>query len=170
MRPGIKHVVKVSAPGFIEHKEELVLGGGEHKTVHAQLVEGGVLQLKCNLAARVLVDGKTLAVTVQGAATSLALAEGKHTLLLLEQRPFLRYQTTVVLEKGRTVDKSLTFGTVEVKAPGVSAHPQGADPRGVTELALLAGTQKLTLSNKDGERRDRDLVVEPGAKLVIDTW
>jgi len=40
----------------------------------------------------------------------------------------------------------------------------------VTELALPAGPQKLTLTNKDGEKHDRDLVVEPGGKVVIDTW
>jgi hypothetical protein len=167
VKPGARHLVRVSAPGFIEHREEILLGGGEHKTVHAKLVEGGVLLLKANLAARVFIDGKALAM---GPTASLALAEGRHTLGLRAQKPFLRYETSVVVEKGRTIDKQLAFGTVEVKAPGVTAHPEGADPKGVTELALPAGPQKLTLSNKDGEKRDRDLVVEPGGKTVIDTW
>jgi hypothetical protein len=167
VKPAARHVVTVSAPGFIEHREEITLGGGEHKTVHAKLVEGGVLQLKSNLPARVFVDGKALAT---GPTASLALAEGRHTLALRAQKPFLRYETSVTVEKGRTLDKEVSFGTVEVKAPGVTAHPEGADSKGVTELALPAGPHKLTLFNKDGDRRDRDLVVEPGGKTVIDTW
>ncbi len=167
LRPGMKHLLRVSARGFIEEKDELLLAGGEHKTVHAKLVEGGVLQVKCNLTVRVLVDGHLVAT---GTSASLALAEGKHTLALHGQKPFLRYESSVMVDKGRTVDKAVSFGTVEVKAAGVTAHPAGADAKGVTELALTAGPQKLTLSNKEGERRERDLVVEPGAKTVIDTW
>jgi PEGA domain len=167
LKPGTKHLVRVSAPGFIELKEELLLGSGEHKTLHAKLVEGGVLSVKSNLVARVLVDGHLVAT---GTTAQLALAEGKHALALHGQKPFLRYEATVTVEKGRTLDKSVSFGTVELKAPGVTAHPSGADSKGVTELALPAGPQKLTLTNKDGEQRDRDLVVEPGGKVVIDTW
>jgi hypothetical protein len=167
VKPGFMHVIKVDAPGFIGHKTELTLAGGQHQTVHVKLVEGGVLQLKSNLTAHILVDGK---VQTTAASASLALAEGKHTLQLKAQRPFLRYETSVVVEKGRTVDKQLSFGTIEVKAPGVTAHPAGADSKGVTELALPAGPQKLTLSNKDGERKERELVVDPGQKVVIDTW
>jgi hypothetical protein len=161
------HVVRVSAPGFIEHRQELVLAGGQHQTVHVKLMEGGVLQLKSNLTARIFVDGKA---QTTGASASLALAEGKHTLQLKAQKPFLRYETSVLVEKGRTLDKQLSFGTVEVKAPGVTAHPDGADAKGVTELALPAGPQKLTLFNKEGERKERDLVVDPVQKVVIDTW
>jgi hypothetical protein len=167
IKPGVKHLVRVSAPGFIEYREELLLGGGEHKTVHAKLVEGGVLELKSNLVTRVLVDGKLMATA---AHASLALAEGKHTLQLRAQKPFLRFETAVVVEKGRTVDKQLEFGTIEVKAPGITAHPDGADSKGVLELALPVGPQKLTLFNKEGERKDRDIVVDPAAKVVIDSW
>jgi hypothetical protein len=167
LKPGMKHLVRVSAPGFIEQREEMLLGAGEHKTLNAKLVEGGVLQLKSNLTARVLVDGHLVAT---GTSASLALAEGKHALALRAQKPFLRYEATVTVEKGRTIDKAVSFGTVEVKAPGVTAHPDGADGKGVTELALPAGPQKLTLTNKEGEKRDRDVVVEPGGKVVIDTW
>jgi hypothetical protein len=157
----------LSAPGFIEQKDELTLAGGEHKTVHAKLVEGGVLELKSNLTARLFVDGHSMGT---GKSASLALAEGKHVVALRAQKPFLRYETNIVVEKGKTLDKALSFGTVEVKAPGVTARPEGADAKGVTELALPTGPQRLPLFNKDGERRDRDLVIEPGGKVVIDTW
>ncbi len=38
-------------------------------------------------------------------------------------------------------------------------------------LQLPAGPQKLALSNKDtGEKREREVVVAPGGKVVIDAW
>jgi hypothetical protein len=159
--------VSCTAPGFIEFKQELLPSGGEHQTLHAKLVEGGVLQVKSNIAARILVDGKQMAIATSAA---LPLSEGKHTLTLRAQKPFLRYETQVQIDKGRTVDKQLAFGTVEVKAPGVTAHPEGAEAKGVTVLALPAGSHTLRLSNREGERKDRDLVVEPSVKVVIDTW
>jgi hypothetical protein len=167
LKPDSKHVVTVSAPGFIEFRDELQLAGGEHKTLHVKLREGGLLQLKSNLPVNMIVDGKTLST---GTSASLALAEGKHALVLRAQKPFLRYETSVTVEKGKTVDKQVSFGLVEVKAPGVAAHPDGSDAKGVTELALPAGPQKLTLSNKEGERKDRDLVADPGNRVVIDSW
>ena len=52
----------------------------------------------------------------------------------------------------------------------MTAHPDGADAKGVTVLELPAGPQKLALSNKEGEHKERELVVAPGGKVVIDTW
>ena len=75
------------------------------------------------------------------------------------------------VEKGKTVEKAIEFGTVEIKAAGVLAKPEGmnSEAKGVSELHLPAGPHKLSLI-KDGETRDRDIVVEGGDKIVIDNW
>ena len=46
------------APGFVDARAEVTVAGGEHKSLHLQLVEGGTLALRINVAAKVLVDGK----------------------------------------------------------------------------------------------------------------
>ena len=167
VKPGVTHHVRVSAPGYIDYREDLTLGGGEHKTLTPHLVRGGLLQLKTNVVARVLIDQKTIGIAP---VAPLALPEGSHTLELRSDTPYLRYQGTFTVEKGKTVEQRLDFGTVEVKAPNVLVEAEGAK-EGVTLLSLPAGHQKLALSNKDtGEKRERDLVIAPGARVVIDTW
>jgi hypothetical protein len=167
VKPDERHVVKVNAPGFIELREELTLRGGEHRTVRARLVEGGLLALKTNVSAKVMIDNKVVGSAPMG---SLAVAEGKHTLSLRKDKPYLRFELPFEVEKGKTVEKAIEFGTVEVKAAGVLARPEGmADSKGVSELHLPSGPHKLSLV-KDGEERDRDIVVEPGGKIVIDSW
>jgi hypothetical protein len=167
VKPDVPHVIKAGAPGFVEQRAELSLHGGEHQTLRWKLVEGGLLQLKTRVAAHLFIDDKLVGSTPIAA---LALAQGRHSVGLRAERPFLRYDTTITVEKGRTVEKALDFGTVEVKIAGVVAHPAGAGARGVTELLLLAGPQTLALSNKEGETKERELVVEPGGKLVVDAW
>src|SRR5207237_1188090 len=49
--PGSRHKIKVAAPGFVDERQEVSLGGGEHKTVRVALSEGGTLALKLNLPA-----------------------------------------------------------------------------------------------------------------------
>jgi hypothetical protein len=166
VKPQSLHHVKITAPGFIDFREDVTLSGGEHKTIRARLGEGGVLALKTNVVARVFIDDKAVGTAP---LAPLALAEGKHTLALKAEKPYLRYTSTVTVEKGKTLEQKLDFGTVEVKAPGVTATLQGAH-EGVTMLQLPAGPQKLALSNKDGETREREIVIAPGGKLVIDAW
>ena len=168
VKPDAKHHLKVSAQGFIDYRSDLVLAGGEHQTVKVKLGEGGVLALKTNVHCRVFVDDKPIG---QAPLLPLALAEGKHSLSLRSDKPYLRYDTDITVEKGKTSEQRLEFGTVEVKAPGVTAHPEGAAQEGVTELQLPAGPQKLALSNREtGEQRERELTIAPGGKTVIDAW
>ena len=167
LKPAALHHIKISAPGFIDFRDDVTLGGGEHKTIKAHLGEGGVLALKTNVVARVFIDDKAVGTCP---LAPLALTEGKHTLQLKAERPYLRYSATVSVEKGKTIEHRLDFGTVEVKAPGITAQTAGG-PEGMTMLQLPAGPQKLALSNKDtGEKREREVVVAPGGKVVIDAW
>ncbi len=167
VKPGTTHKVKVTAPGFIDQRREIWLAGGEHKTLDVRMLEGGVLQVKTNTPARVFIDDKPVGTAP---LAPLALAEGTHTLSLRSQKPYLAYSTTVTVEKGKTVEARVDFGTVEVKAPGVVAHPDGSDTA-VTVLQLPVGTQKLALANTEtGEKREREVLIAPGGKVVIDAW
>jgi len=164
VKPGALHHVKAVMPGYIDFREDVLLGGGEHKTLGVKLVLGGVLALKTNVSARVLVDDKPVG---SAPLAPLALPQGKHTLTLRSDKPYLRYTTTVEVETGKTLDERLEFGIVEVKAPGVTAV---ADGGGVTVLQLPAGTQKLALANAAGEKKEEEVVVSPGQRVVIDHW
>lgn len=166
VRPKGMHHIKISLPGYIDFRADVSLAGGEHKTVSATLREGGVLALNTNVKARVLIDDKAVGTAP---LPPLALAEGVHTLSLRAQKPFLRYQTKVTIEKGKTLTEEIPFGTVEIKAPGVAAIVKGGAPEGVTELYLPLGPQKLDLV-KDGVHKARDLVVTAGGTTVIDAW
>jgi len=167
VKPGVTHKIKITAPGFIDYRKELSLAGGEHQTVTAKLQEGGVLMVKTNISARVYVDDKAVGTAP---LSPLALAEGTHTVSLRAQKPYLSYSTQVTVEKGKTVEARVDFGTVEVKAPGVVARPNGTDGS-VTVLQLPAGPQKVGLANTEtGEKREREVVVSPGGRVVIDSW
>jgi hypothetical protein len=163
VKPGALHHVKVTLPGYIDFREDLQLGGGEHKTVLVKLQRGGVLALKTNVSAKVLVDDKAVGTSP---LAPLALAEGKHTLQLRADKPYLRYSATVEVQTGRTVEERVEFGTVELKAPGVSVD--GAP--GVTLLQLPTGTQKVALANGSGEKKEEEVVVSAGKRVVIDHW
>jgi hypothetical protein len=165
VQPRTQHHVKVTAPGYIDFREDLTLGSGEHKTLHVRLQLGGVLALKTNVSAHVLVDGKPIGTTP---LAPLALAVGEHALELRGDAPYLRWSTKLAIEKGKTVEQRVEFGTVEVKAPGVTAVPEHGDTAGVTVLALPVGTQKLGLSNASGEKKEQEVVVAPGGRVVID--
>jgi hypothetical protein len=165
VKPGQMHHLKVTANGFVDFRHDLTLTGGEHRTIDAKLGEGGVLALKVNVTARVLVDDKAVGTTPL-APTSLSA--GKHTLTLIAAHPYLRYATSVQIEKGKTLEQKIDFGTVEVKAPGVTAHVAGTE-QGLTLLELPAGPQKLALSNGT-EKKEHDVVVPPSGRVVIDSW
>lgn len=166
VKPGVPHRLKITAPGFADLRQELTLRGGEHKTIKATLELGGLLQLKTNVVAKVLIDDK-----VVGTAPlqPLALTEGTHALELRAQEPYLAFKTSITIERGKIAEARYEFGTVEVKAPGVVV--QRGRGEGVTVLQLPAGPQRIALVSKDtGEKREREVVVEPGERLVIDTW
>jgi hypothetical protein len=165
VKPGSLHHVKVTMPGYIDFREDLQLGGGEHKTVRVKLALGGVLALKTNVAVKVLIDDKAVGTAP---LAPLALAEGKHTLTLRAEKPYLRFTKTVQVETGKTLEERLDFGTVEIKASGVTAVPEGGAP--VTLLQLPAGPQKLALANAQGEKKEEEVVVSPGRRVVIDHW
>ncbi|MCU1278036.1 MAG: hypothetical protein JWM53_1582, partial [bacterium] len=104
--PGGKHKVKVSAPGFVDARAEITVAGGEHKSLHLELVEGGTLTLRTNVSAKVLVDDKAV-----GTAPILPLGvtAGEHTLALRGKAPAVDFSTKVSVEKGHTLEVRLDF-------------------------------------------------------------
>jgi hypothetical protein len=166
IKPGALHHVKVSAPGYIDFREDVYLAGGEHKSLRVKLALGGVLALKTNTAAKVFVDDKAVGTAP---LAPLALAEGKHTLTLKSDKPALHFFTNVEVEKGKTNEQRIDFGIVEVKASGVTARVDGF-PDGVTVLQLPVGPQKIALYNASGEKKEREVVVASGRRIVIDSF
>jgi hypothetical protein len=104
--PGARHKIKASAPGFVDSRAEVTVAGGEHKSLHLQLVEGGTLALHTNIAAKVLVDDKAVGNTP---ITPLGLTPGEHTLALRGKSPAASYSAKVSVEKGHTLDVRLDF-------------------------------------------------------------
>jgi hypothetical protein len=104
--PGSKHKIKVSAPGFVDARAEVTVGGGEHRSLHLTLVEGGTLTLRTNVAAKVLLDDKAV-----GTAPILPLGvtAGEHTLALRGKAPAVDFSTKVSVEKGHTLEVRLDF-------------------------------------------------------------
>jgi hypothetical protein len=101
--PGARHRLLVTAPGYVAARQEVSLGGGEHKTVRVVLAEGGTLALTLNVAARVLVDDKPV-----GAAPlpPLGLAPGEHT-LSLRGADRLSFATPFHIDTGQTLEVHL---------------------------------------------------------------
>jgi len=104
--PGAHHKVKVTAPGFVDARADVTVAGGEHKSLHLQLVEGGTLALRLNVPAKVLVDDKPVG---NAPLAPLGLTAGEHTLALRGTTPPLEYSTKVSLEKGHTLEVRLDF-------------------------------------------------------------
>ncbi|HEX6837026.1 MAG TPA: hypothetical protein VF334_10665, partial [Polyangia bacterium] len=104
--PGTRHKVKATAPGYVDARAELVVAGGEHRSLHLALVEGGTLALRTNLAAKVLLDDKPI-----GTAPLLpvGVSAGEHTLALRGTAPDVDYSTKVSVEKGHTLEVRLDF-------------------------------------------------------------
>ena len=104
--PGTRHKIKAVAPGYVDARAEVTLAGGEHKSVHLALVEGGTIALRTNVAAKVLVDDKAV-----GTAPILpvGVTAGQHTLALRGKTPALDYSTKVSVDKGHTLEVRLDF-------------------------------------------------------------
>jgi hypothetical protein len=104
--PGVRHKIKATAPGFVDARAELAVAGGEHRSLHLALVEGGTLALRTNVGARVFVDDKPV-----GTAPILPLgvAPGEHTLALRGSSPAVDFSTKVSVEKGHTLEVRLDF-------------------------------------------------------------
>ena len=121
--PGTRHKIKASAPGFVDGRTEVTIAGGEHKSLHLTLVEGGTLALRTNVAARVLVDDKAVG---NAPILPLGLSPGEHTLALRGKTPALDYSTKVSVEKGHTLEVRLDFNT-DHKVTGHIGDRQVAD-------------------------------------------
>jgi hypothetical protein len=104
--PDSRHKIRVSAPGFVDERAEVVVGGGEHKTVSLSLHEGGTLAIKLNLPARVSIDGKPVGTAP---LPPLGLAAGEHTLALEQKSPPVRWSAPVTLRTGQTLEVRLDF-------------------------------------------------------------
>jgi hypothetical protein len=103
---GVRHKVKATLPGYVDGRAELTLAGGEHKSVHIDLSEGGTLALKTNVVVMVLVDGKAVG---NSPISPLGLTPGEHALALRGKAPAIDYSTKVSVEKGHTLDVRLDF-------------------------------------------------------------
>jgi hypothetical protein len=101
--PGSRHHLKVTAPGFVDERQELMLVGGEHKTVHVALTEGGTLALKLNLPAKVLIDDKAVG---SAPLPPLGLMPGEHK-LGLRGADKLTFSTPFSIDKGQTLEMRL---------------------------------------------------------------
>ena len=95
-----------SEPGFVDARSEVTVAGGEHKSLHLQLVEGGTLALRINVEAKVLLDGKPVG---NAPLAPVGLTAGEHVLALRGKTPALDYSTKVSLEKGHTLEVRLDF-------------------------------------------------------------
>ena len=102
--PGRRHRIKASAIGFVDARQEVLVAGGEHRTVHLTLAEGGTLALRVNPPVKVLVDGKAVGTAP---LSPLGLAPGGHTLALTRDAPPLDWSTPIVIDKGRILEVAL---------------------------------------------------------------
>ncbi len=118
--PATRHKVKATAPGFVDARAELVVAGGEHKSLHLALVEGGTLALRTNVAAKVLVDDKPVGTAP---ILPLGLTAGEHTLALRGKTPPLDYSTKVSVEKGHTLEVRLDFSSDHTVAGHIGDKP-----------------------------------------------
>jgi hypothetical protein len=104
--PGVKHKLKATANGYVDGRAEVVVGGGEHKTVHLELVAGGTITLKTNVAAKVIIDGASVGTSP---IAPIGLTPGEHTLVLRRQSPPLEWTTKLHLPKGESLEIRLDF-------------------------------------------------------------
>ena len=136
------------------------------QTLTAKLQPGGEVIVKANVPANVLVDGR-------GAGhppMSTVLAEGKHTITLRNQRPFLNYDFTVQVRAGERIEKALTFGSVDVTAPGVVAVLPGAPAGGITSFSLPAGKHSVALRHGDGREKLVELEIVAGQTVKLNQF
>lgn len=104
--PGARHKVKATAPGYVDARAELVVSGGEHKSLQLKLVEGGTLALRTNVPAKVLVDDKPVGTAP---ILPLGLAAGEHTLALRGKTPPVEFSTKISVDKGQVLEVRLDF-------------------------------------------------------------
>jgi len=74
--------------------------------LHLQLVEGGTLALRTNVAAKVLLDDKPIGTAP---LSPVGVSPGEHTLALRGKTPAVDYSTKVSVEKGHTLEVRLDF-------------------------------------------------------------
>jgi len=70
---------------------------------------------------------------------------------------------------GEKIERTLAFGTVEVRAPGVVAVPKGGPKTGVSVLALPEGKQQITL-RRNNEEKVVEVDVKAGATTTINEF
>jgi PEGA domain-containing protein len=104
--PGARHKLRASAPGYLDGHANVVVGGGEHKTVKLVLVAGGTLEVKTNLPAKVLVDDKAVG---SAPILGLELPVGKHTLALRGKTPPVEWSAHFSVDKGEIIEVKVDF-------------------------------------------------------------
>jgi hypothetical protein len=156
------HELVAKLPGHVPAQRRFTVTPAQRSMVLAKLEPGGEVAVKSNLAATLLVDGKAVGATPQ----TVVLAEGRHTVTLRSQRPFLSHELTVDVKAGERIDKSVAFGTVNVTAPGVVAVPSGAPAAGVVTFALPAGKHSVTL-RQNGQEKPVELEIVAGQSVTV---
>jgi hypothetical protein len=104
--PGVRHKIKASAPGYVDARAEIIVAGGEHKSLQLTLVEGGTLALRTNVPAKVLVDDKAVGTAP---ILPLGLTVGEHTLALRGKTPPVEFSTKISVDKGQVLEVRLDF-------------------------------------------------------------
>ncbi|HEY3354417.1 MAG TPA: PEGA domain-containing protein [Polyangia bacterium] len=156
------HEIGAKLAGHVPFQKTITVTPGQRALVAAKLVPGGEVAVKSNLGATLFVDGRAVGPTPQ----TLVLSEGRHTLGLRSQRPYLSHEVTVEVRVGQKIEKNLAFGTVDVTAPGVVALPPGAPTAGVASFALPVGKRSVTL-RQNGQEKLVELDVVAGKSIKV---
>jgi hypothetical protein len=162
---GGSHELVARLAGYVSYQRTVTVSSGQRTLIQAKLDQGGELHLRSSLTATVFVDGKTVGQT----PLTAVLLPGRRTLVLKSQRPFLQHELNVTVKLGEKVDKNLTFGTVEVTAPGVVALPPGAPKAGVRAYAALPGKHQVTL-RQNNEEKVIEVEVAAGKTTTLGTF
>jgi hypothetical protein len=162
---GGTHEVVAKLPGHVAFHRSVSVSSGQRTLVQAKLEPGGELALRSSVNATLLVDGKAVGQT----PINVVLLPGKRNLVVKSQRPYLMHDFSVTIRVGEKVDKNLTFGTVEVTAPGVVALPPGAPKGGVRAFAAAAGKHQVTL-RQGAEEKTIEVEVAAGKTTTLGTF
>jgi hypothetical protein len=159
---GGNHEVVAVLPGHVTFQRTVNVAPGQRTLVEAKLEPGGEVTIRSNLAATVVLDGRP----VGPAPFNQVLLPGRHTVVLKSTRPFLQYEAVLQVKVGRRIERTLSFGTVDITAPGVVAVVRGAPKAGVRTFALPGGKQQVTL-RQNTEEKSVEVQVVAGRTATI---
>jgi hypothetical protein len=162
---GGAHEVVARLPGHVAFQRNVNVGSGQRTLVQAKLEPGGELHLRSSVNGTLFVDGRAAGQT----PLNVVLLPGRRNLVLKSQRPFLLHDFSVNIKVGEKADRNLTFGTVEITAPGVVALPPGAPKAGVRTYAMPPGKHQVTL-RQNNEEKTIEVEVAAGKTTTLGTF